>query len=420
MEDNYVNNNPRKLFRSKSIESMDVSFSTTSEYDIKSLDLSTHVNSSDLEDMKIELIKLKQQLWSTQSELDYFILENSDLKKEIKGFKHQISLLKSLCKNPTTPSKRNTPARKSKPTDNKNDTNISSFAIKKQVDNIPIFAKDNTEKLIPNKQDNNVLATNNTTKVNNSLPNSEDLVIKLAQNDSLPTNLNNTKDQPKNIIIIGSTQCRGLASQLIISRKNSKYDKYKIQGLTYSEAPTEVLTSSCDALQLNQEDKLVLCVGEEDSDPQRLSHELYYILKRTKASVLLLSVCKNRYLNEKCLNNLLQCVSNKFKHCHFIKPGLYNKHSYIRNICSKINLAVDTIDYNNKFIPCKGKGFRNTNTISYDSFEYKNPCKIHRQKTITEYFPTLKTISVRTNSTHSINCSKQDGTYTATENFFRL
>ncbi|KAG6439071.1 hypothetical protein O3G_MSEX000460 [Manduca sexta] len=209
----------------------------------------------------------------------------------------------------------------------------------------------------------------------------------IKNNDDLKY-IQNTLSDTKKIFIVGGTQCQGLATELIRTRHNSMYDKYKIQGLTFPGANTEVLSETCEILKLTKNDKLVLCVGEEDSDPYKIVHELYNILKRTKANVVLLPVTNNRHLNVNNINRSIHCVSNKFNNCKFLQCHNYHyryQYSYIKYISSKINYIIDIIDYNTKFIPSKNKT-NNSGTKKLKASNVNHSHSALRQKTITEYF----------------------------------
>lgn len=96
----------RKIARSKSLEPMDdsntLSPMSCDEVLGKSLDLSTNMYSIYLEEMKIEMNKLKTSLASTQKELECVILENNDLKRQVSNMNQEIVILKQLCRSPVT------------------------------------------------------------------------------------------------------------------------------------------------------------------------------------------------------------------------------------------------------------------------------------------------------------------------------
>lgn len=99
--DNVTRRKP--LVKSKSLEKID-SFSSRSSDSIdlmgKSLDLSSHLLSSHVEDMKSEIGYLKSTLQSTQNELENVIIENNDLKRQLSQLAQEVSVLKKICKSP--------------------------------------------------------------------------------------------------------------------------------------------------------------------------------------------------------------------------------------------------------------------------------------------------------------------------------
>lgn len=336
-----------------------------------------------LEELQILVKMLQEKVASAENEIENLLTENCYLKKIISNNEKNINNLKKICY--STPKKCSIHKRKSINMSKLHYSEEEKYQEDSSTTSNTRTSYENPQcqfKLKPETQH-----THTESNVSNILlPHNSTLQI---QNIQVPS---------MKIIIIGGTQCRDLASKLIHSRNNSKYDKYNIQSLIYPEASTEVLTQTCETLQLDEHDKLVLCIGEDSTDPQRLSHELYYILKKIRASIILLSIRKSKYLNETKLNHLINCVSNKFEYCNFIQTkNFHNDSYYIKNICYNINLVVDTIDYNNKFIPKNGKLICRVHAQK-ENDRFTSKKLRSRQKTITEYFPF-----VRANQTKSVN-----------------
>lgn len=100
-----------ELRKSKSVENlnytMEGSLQTTLNEFTRSLD-----NINDLEiiqELRDEINKLKQELGSTELEIENVIIENSDLKRKNQKLSHEINILKNLCTNSV---KKNTPSKK--------------------------------------------------------------------------------------------------------------------------------------------------------------------------------------------------------------------------------------------------------------------------------------------------------------------
>lgn len=97
--DNITLRRRRQLSKSKSIDSLnyDYSLDKTSQ---RSFDISTVINKNDLEEMKVEILQLKEQLFTTQNNLGELINENNKLKETIFQQQLQIDTLKDFCNTP--------------------------------------------------------------------------------------------------------------------------------------------------------------------------------------------------------------------------------------------------------------------------------------------------------------------------------
>lgn len=51
------------------------------------------------------------------------------------------------------------------------------------------------------------------------------------------------------------------------------------------------------------------------------------------------------------LNTELKQLCNKFTNCHYLET--YMSQNYVRNTCDRLNLLVDSIDYDRKFLNFK-------------------------------------------------------------------
>lgn len=163
-------------------------------------------------------------------------------------------------------------------------------------------------------------------------------------------------DQKPKVQILGGQQCSDLASALIHSRNNTNYQKLRITSTIKPHATTEEILSSHYELCDNQNNFLILCVGESDKNPNNIIIQLASILKCIKkTNVIVLSIFNNSYLNETLLNHLLKNISQNFKNCTFLELGrhYYSKKRYLFNTCKEINCIIDTNYYNHTFLSYK-------------------------------------------------------------------
>ncbi|WP_337241651.1 hypothetical protein, partial [Proteus faecis] len=76
------------------------------------------------------------------------------------------------------------------------------------------------------------------------------------------------------IQIIGTQQLVGLAAELIKSRFKTPYEKYSVSAFTKPQALSEEISKACDNLKLKDNDKLVICLGENDNNPVKIISHL--------------------------------------------------------------------------------------------------------------------------------------------------
>lgn len=122
-------------------------------------------------------------------------------------------------------------------------------------------------------------------------------------------------------------------------------------------AKSEDILKCCQMYDITSNDRVVLCVGEHDSNPTKVFIELCATLKSLyMCPVLVLKVCNNIHLNVNRLNNMIKMICNQNSNCKFVDFQLdsnrRSKYYYTLNeFCKKINYTLDTIDYNLKFLP---------------------------------------------------------------------
>lgn len=100
----------------------------------------------------------------------------------------------------------------------------------------------------------------------------------------------------------------------------------------------------CD--RVTSEDRIIIAVGQHDTNPLKIIAELCIFLKTIVCPVLILSVKNNIYLNEIKLNDMLELISIQSNDCEFVDLNS----SSIFNICKTINSVLDQLDYNKRFL----------------------------------------------------------------------
>lgn len=354
----------------------------------KSLDLSTNMYSAYLDDMKADMNQLRMSLASTQKELENVILENNDLKRQITCMNQEISVLKQLCKSPITSLRLNTSTGKKNPRRRLTD----SFRLTPL--NLEKCDPDNSSEPQPKTSTDLIQRTEpiiSDIEKTNTSPSRE---ARINDNNntgagSIHQTRGTVSTDERNILILGSQGCAGLATRLIKLRANTQYEKYKISSWIKPNATTEDILKTKDHLLLGYNDKLVLYIGENDINPTKILIELCVFLKSNpKPQVCILSVLDNRYLNVNKLNSHIKNICSNFQNCKFVNVPLYNVNMTRSDaLCRKINHVIDSLDYNNKYLkfmtmqrsrlthPCFTKDFCNS-----------NKAKTYKQMTLLDYF----------------------------------
>lgn len=160
----------------------------------------------------------------------------------------------------------------------------------------------------------------------------------------------NADPRPR-IDIYGTQQAVGLASALTYSRKNTNYEQYKIEGLTRPFSSTKNILDNCRLKYSKEADKVILWVGENDSNIDLVLSELRKFLTiNTKRTIIVLSSLNNKSVNVLKLNNEIERICVMFKNTYFVQIPLICK---LPEICKRINMSIDSIDYECKFLNCK-------------------------------------------------------------------
>lgn len=294
-------------------------------------DLSTRHNEDTLNELKQTNRELKQKLESANLEIENLILEKNRLERKIKEQELKINNLMRICSTGSSP-KTPKSARKNK----HKGSHLDKSKLEKENDQrltrdpIPLIAEHNF----------NVRAEENERNNKNE--------VKHIQ--AFPKT---TKPRPgyKKINIFGTQQTCNLASNLIQSRINNKYQKYEISAITKPGACAAEVLSGCltmDTRELDELDKVIICVGENDKNPMDVLSNLHSAVKKLRnCSVIVINVLKNKHINTQTLNDKLSQIC-KNNNCHFINNITDN--CTMTNVCDKINRIIDIIDYEFKYL----------------------------------------------------------------------
>lgn len=283
----------KKLFSTNIITSPtieDISFlSTESDIPARSLpDLSTLNYPEVTEQLQATISELKAELNRAHKEIEDLLLEKSKLQAKNLEQERKINSLTKICLTSvsSSPKQNKTPKRSSRQNihpEMKIHHEPLQFSFNTTIDN------PSTSQGTQTKKDNTETTNKNVSSVSlDTIKESLSVYPGLTTVDKL----NSNKDI-KRILIFGSQKCTGLAKKLILSRTNTQYEKYSICAFTKPGATTKEILKNCEDLNLNSQDKLLLGIGDNDSNPTKIFVELSAILKNiTNCSVIILNVKK--------------------------------------------------------------------------------------------------------------------------------
>ncbi|CAK1595181.1 unnamed protein product [Parnassius mnemosyne] len=275
--------------------------STNSDYLSKSLpQLSSSLSYEEFERLKEEIEQLRMQLNTANNERDNLIMENNTLKKQTAEQQNTITNLKKICSETQSSTKKNSTIKKQRcKVKNLNivhrkklDMSFIDLETKSSEGNTTEFAtrnmskngssqvhKLNFKKCDQYKTDGAILNLHEENKVINN------------QQPFKPID-NKTKSQ---LIIFGGQQFTGLATLLIQSRNNNQYKDYQVFSTTKPYATTEEILKSIYKLNDCEDNYLIICIGENDTNPNKIIIELVSMLKYLKKTkILVFNVLQNR------------------------------------------------------------------------------------------------------------------------------
>lgn len=322
-------------------------------------DLSTRQISKDAEYYEEEIKNLKEQLGIAHSEIGNINIENNNLKMKLIEQERTIKELKEICTNsPLTPKPKSTLKKRKRIQLNKTLLNNSSSYLCMKSDEEKDNCLDATETVPTSKvhkstqeSDSNIkISSNNTQHTHSKLKGkSENSVLKMQA-------------VPK-VYIAGGHQMSGLASRLIRSRVETKYEKYNISSVTKPNATSKEILKCCHGVEQSMDNFLILSVGEHDVNPNELMYELIATLKSLQnINIIIVNIIRNKSLNELMLNNMFKNICHNFENCNFlnIDSDINYKRIDLQIACHNINYMLDCKYYKNNFLSLQNLESRET------------------------------------------------------------
>lgn len=182
------------------------------------------------------------------------------------------------------------------------------------------------------------------------------------------------------MFVFGGSQCIRLSSTLRKSRVNSPYERYQIVSFIKPNASSEEILNSAKLFDISPNDRVLIGIGQHDSNRFKIMTELGEFLKLINCPVFVLKIFKNNYLNETKLNNLLKMICMQYKKSRFLNFN-FNYYSNV-NVCNEINLKLDQFDYDSKYLSFKERhpAVQNMKLIDEHRFADLNPkCNVSTQ-----------------------------------------
>lgn len=390
----------KKLSRCSSNESL------LSEYSldmVRSLpDLSTKHN-DDNEELLLQIEHLKTQLESAHAEIDKISLEKEALYEQILQQRIKIDRYKQMYVDSMS-----TPKSTKQSTTSKRKIQFNKM---KQVSPNSYNVSMNLigDKLTQDGADSTIIIDRN----NKSMLDGANKVVKnlefkkYALDGAIETCeiTNSFMKSKRNLFIIGGQQCVNLASELVLLRKNTKYENYNICGYTKPYAKTKDILKECYTLNITEMDRIVICVGENDTNPLILQNELCAVLKYLhRTPIILLGVKSSKHLNENKLNNTLKLLSQNLKNCSFLSLNYnsisQNTFTFLNYMCKTLSLFIDFKDYESKYLNYNS-GYKIKKSTDKCQTNYKvtehNYEKKYKKGTIPYFFEKIKMSQLKAN-----------------------
>lgn len=419
-ENNYeVLNNTSSLMESDLSES---SFLTTERLS-KSADHTVLNDTTTEHELRENIILLKTELISTQTELENTILENNELKRSVLKLTKDTQLLKSLCKTPRkeecyTQRKRHsqssfdffTPPRVSSMKEN--NTYVPEIAtLQKKIFGLQQTLQEANHEIHTLKEqikelqqtftsDNKHYAT--TFKQHLLEPCLKPNCCVLHDNgDSLhkqeirkSTQLYSCERKPR-IYIFGGEQVIGIGQEIVKTRRGKWNDMYDVNSFIKPYATsTQILNSCFNLLDISKNDIIVLSVGINDKNPYKLITELCNVVSKFKENkIFVIGIYRNSNLNVSKLNYELELMLRNYCNCTFLNIDYHQilTISLLDLIIMKINIEIDYLQYENEFIKNLTHLRRRHKLTRQNSTVIRTKPKLLRKEKITDYFLRQKT-----------------------------
>lgn len=320
--------------------SYDEALSTSDKLLQRSMDCTvtnTATQAITIAEMKEKIYHIQLELASSQNELDNYILENNDLRSQNVKLTNENNTLKKLCLSPLkeNPIMRNTPM-KSPAQKRRINTENTPLTLQLQITTLE-------QKLLASQKEILIL-TEQIRILEAKLYEGNKPYLQNTQPFPPPPK---NKDCRNRILIYGSQQCAGLSSALIRSREHTMYEKYQISGEIKSHALASDILKDCPNINLMPNDKLIVCLGENDYDMNILLIQLRNLFIRFNSNdIVVLNVFKNMYLNVDDLNSKILKLCQEHKKCHFAFCNMTN----LPGMCKSANYIIDCIDYDQKYL----------------------------------------------------------------------
>lgn len=361
-----VNTRQRKNPRASSVELLDNSSDNTDTDSIlceKSCLSLPDINNTGTKELHDEIILLKTKLASAHVEIDKLNMEVTDLKKKLDDQQRKGQVLKQLLTEPTP--RKLTPIK----TNRHKGTCLSS-----RKSSLPIAAGDKIQRIERKMEETQVTLAPPSTTYEKQTPDF-------------------TGDTPPKIYIVGGQQCVGLGPRLVHSRLESKYGRYSISAVTKPNAPAEEILKECDNVEDSSRNYLLLCAGEDDTNPMKVVIEFASKLKRFNfINIIVLAINDNTSLNTYKLNELISNLCRNIPNCQFVNIHngrlQHTSNAYLNMTCKQINFIIDYRYYCDKYLSCKGlhEILKNNRQKTNTAKQNVNPKK---RGTIPYYFPVL-------------------------------
>lgn len=190
------------------------------------------------------------------------------------------------------------------------------------------------------------------------------------------------------IFVFGGEQCTGIASMLLRLRHGNDFKKYDVRSFIKPGADTEAILDSTRFHDFSKGDKIVLSLGEHDSNPIKILTCLNKVLNGIEGcNVFILAIRESKDIDVNMLNYMLRqsCVNiNNLTYVENSKPRTRNsnKFMYLKNSCKKLNTIIDQLDYKETYY-----NFKNEDVIHQNPKNNINSRNsVHFKGTIPYYF----------------------------------